>query len=69
MFLELTIDNVKFEPILIKIDQIISIERDYDGEEQIRVIETTKGTYRVKESYAKIKELLMEQGIDTPVNL
>jgi len=69
MFIELTKDTVKFEHVLIKIDQIVSIEMHNEGEEQVRIIDTIKGTYRVKESYAKIKDLLLEQGIDTPLNL
>lgn len=60
MFIELTKDVVKYEPVMIKVNQIISIELKYDGDDQIRVIETTKGTYNVTESYAKIKELLLE---------
>ena len=62
MFIELTKDRIKYELVLIRIDQIVSIEMDYEGEEQVRIIETTKGTY---ESYAKIKELLLEKGIGT----
>lgn len=60
MFIELTKDVVKYEPVIIKVDKIVSVEMDYDGDKQIRLIVTTQGTYKVKESFTDIKELLIK---------